>query len=163
MGDKTEYQRAWRAKNREKVAAAKKRYAEKHPEKIKEMNREYRKKNLEVCRARERAYQLSHLETRRVKNQEYRLQNLERIRATNREYMRGYRQGYQDANSEKTEARSKVNVAIRTGKLIRQLCWCGKVGEAHHEDYTKAYQIVWLCRKHHAERHRKHVAECQIP
>lgn len=30
---------------------------------------------------------------------------------------------------------------------------CGDVGERHHPDYRDAERIIWLCRKHHVERH----------
>lgn len=30
-----------------------------------------------------------------------------------------------------------------------------KEAQAHHEDYTKPFDVVWLCTKHHAERHRE--------
>jgi len=32
---------------------------------------------------------------------------------------------------------------------------CKKQGVRHHEDYSKPLEIVWLCIKHHAERHRE--------
>lgn len=43
------------------------------------------------------------------------------------------------------------------GTLKRQPCEvCGRKGEAHHEDYKKPLEIIWLCHKHHGEKHRKH-------
>jgi len=32
---------------------------------------------------------------------------------------------------------------------------CFKLGERHHGDYSKPYDIKWLCRKHHKELHAK--------
>lgn len=43
-----------------------------------------------------------------------------------------------------------VSNAIRDGKLKRGLCEvCGIIGEAHHEDYFKTFDIRWFCREHH--------------
>lgn len=43
--------------------------------------------------------------------------------------------------------------AMRAGKIIRMPCViCGEVkSEAHHEDYSKPLEVIWLCRKHHIE------------
>jgi len=48
-------------------------------------------------------------------------------------------------------AKSKVWYAIETGKLERLVCQeCGKdLGEAHHEDYNKPLEVVFLCRSCH--------------
>ena len=62
----------------------------------------------------------------------------------------------QQHNREHHLARVAVHNAVRRGKLQRQPCEvCGseKV-EAHHEDYSQRLAVSWLCRKHHAERHR---------
>jgi hypothetical protein len=57
---------------------------------------------------------------------------------------------------EKYKASTAVNNAIRDGKLVRQSCeTCGGFGEAHHDDYAKPLEVRWLCRKHHAEQHRR--------
>ncbi len=37
----------------------------------------------------------------------------------------------------------------RKGWLIPEPCYCGRKGEAHHNDYDKPLDIVWLCRAHH--------------
>lgn len=49
----------------------------------------------------------------------------------------------------------RVRYAIKTGRLTRLPCGvCGNPkSEAHHEDYSKPLDVVWLCRKHHIERH----------
>ena len=58
-------------------------------------------------------------------------------------------------NAAKRESGRAVLEAIHEGRLVRQPCSvCGrKKAEAHHEDYGKPFEIVWLCRKHHTHRH----------
>lgn len=58
-------------------------------------------------------------------------------------------------NRHKKHAHSMVGHAIRSGKLIKQPCErCGEKNvQAHHEDYTKPLDVLWLCTKHHGERH----------
>ena len=45
--------------------------------------------------------------------------------------------------------------AIRDGKLTPTPCEvCGKEKtQGHHEDYSKPLDVVWLCTRHHADRH----------
>ena len=56
---------------------------------------------------------------------------------------------------EKIRARKVISEAIRRGKLKRGECViCGtKNAQAHHNDYTKKYDIVWLCLKCHSAYH----------
>lgn len=51
-------------------------------------------------------------------------------------------------------ARKSVGRAIRDGKLVRKPCeFCGSLfSEAHHEDYSKPFQIVWACFQCHREK-----------
>jgi len=54
----------------------------------------------------------------------------------------------------KSIARSYLNVYIKRGKISKGFCFCGKPGEeAHHEDYSKPLEVIWLCREHHIEKH----------
>jgi hypothetical protein len=52
-------------------------------------------------------------------------------------------------------AHQSVREALRKGLLEKSSCEvCGVVDvEAHHEDYAKPLDVIWLCVKHHAERH----------
>ncbi len=60
---------------------------------------------------------------------------------------------------EKAKAHHTINDAIRGGKLERpHLCEsCGGIGkiEAHHPDYSRPLNVIWLCRKCHREVHTK--------
>lgn len=42
---------------------------------------------------------------------------------------------------------------MRSGKLKKEKCFCGKAGQPHHEDYSKPLDVIWLCPKHHTARH----------
>ena len=53
-------------------------------------------------------------------------------------------------------AKQRVIMAVKRGTIIKLPCGiCGnsKV-EGHHEDYNKPLEVVWLCNKHHRERHQ---------
>jgi hypothetical protein len=55
-------------------------------------------------------------------------------------------------------ARSKVEMAIRSGRLVKQPCErCGESEEvhAHHDDYSKPLDVMWLCPLHHRQRHKE--------
>lgn len=54
-------------------------------------------------------------------------------------------------------AKSKVCYAVRSGKLKRKPCEvCGALEvQAHHHDYNKPLDIIWLCDYHHKEEHKK--------
>jgi hypothetical protein len=68
-----------------------------------------------------------------------------------------YQRKTRAANIPAYHAKGKVNNAIRDGKLTRKPCKvCGLPNaQAHHEDYSKPFDVMWLCRKHHLERHGK--------
>lgn len=54
-----------------------------------------------------------------------------------------------------SRVRRLVNEAIHDGVLVRQSCrQCGaSEALAHHEDYGRPLDVIWLCRKCHAQRH----------
>lgn len=57
---------------------------------------------------------------------------------------------------ERTMAHRIVSRAIKAGYLEREACEkCGNGrADAHHEDYAKPLDVVWLCRSCHATLHR---------
>ena len=54
------------------------------------------------------------------------------------------------------KARVAVHNATARGRLKKMPCvLCGDPkSEAHHDDYTKPLDVMWVCRKHHAVIHR---------
>jgi uncharacterized OB-fold protein len=56
----------------------------------------------------------------------------------------------------KASARWAIQNAVARGKVMRQPCeQCGNPRtDAHHPDYTKPLDVVWLCRQHHMDTHR---------
>ena len=95
---------------------------------------------------------LSEAERHRIKQAKYRTEG----RATE---LRGEKKRmtmlrYEAKNPLKFAARYKFHLAILSGLVTPQPCVrCGAKAEGHHEDYTRPLDVVWLCTKHHAERH----------
>lgn len=70
-----------------------------------------------------------------------------------------YSKQYKENNPEKNNAHQKVHIAIKNGTIIKQPCKiCGCINsQAHHNDYSKPLEVVWLCAKHHREVHKSPV------
>lgn len=60
----------------------------------------------------------------------------------------------------KQEARLETWRAIKAGLIAKKACEvCGEQkSQAHHSDYNKPLEIMWLCKKHHSKWHRKNKA-----
>lgn len=58
---------------------------------------------------------------------------------------------------EKQHVRYLVRQAVAKGVLIRLPCAVCKAikVQAHHVDYAKPLEVMWLCQKHHSENHQK--------
>lgn len=79
-----------------------------------------------------------------------------RMRKRN-EYFRIYRK---TRALKKSKARAKLNAAVQRGKIKPLPCesfnnHCKGRIEAHHTDYKKPLEVVWLCAFHHREAHNK--------
>lgn len=57
-------------------------------------------------------------------------------------------------------ARMKVYQAVKKGKLKKLPCLvCGEIkAQAHHNDYNKPLEVIWLCITHHKQLHSKMLA-----
>ena len=65
---------------------------------------------------------------------------------------------WQRANREKRAAHKAVEYAVLRGDLKRQPCVrCGSEDRvvAHHDDYSRPLDVMWLCWPCHVERHRE--------
>lgn len=56
----------------------------------------------------------------------------------------------------KAKVRIFTNLAVELGVLAKTNCIrCGAVAEAHHPDYSKPLDVVWLCQAHHRAAHKE--------
>jgi len=73
-----------------------------------------------------------------------------------REQMRAHRRDWRKRNPEKRRVHVRLARAIKAQKIARQPCVvCGKEDQirAHHPDYNKPLNGLWLCAKHHTRIH----------
>jgi hypothetical protein len=70
-------------------------------------------------------------------------------------HCRSYWRAYRRRHRAKVLARRLINDAIRRGMFTRRACEiCGTPeAQAHHPDYSRPFEIHWLCREHHHEHH----------
>jgi len=78
-----------------------------------------------------------------------------RYYASHRAYYRSKRQAQRRDKKLADAAHDAVYLALRSGRLQKspcQICWDPK-SEAHHEDYSKPLEVIWLCRSDHQRIH----------
>jgi hypothetical protein len=92
-------------------------------------------------------------ERHRIKQQKRREKGMDR-RLT-REEKRQVAIRHREKYPEKHKARTILGNAVRSGRIKRKPCEICQSpdSEAHHDDYSKPLDVMWLCPKHHAERH----------
>ena len=94
----------------------------------------------------------------------YRARNAEKLRAYNREYNKQWRKdnGYhneinsKDRYPEKEHARRMLRYAVKSGDVVKLVCQqCQSVkSQAHHLDYSKPLDVIWLCALCHRKLHK---------
>lgn len=74
-----------------------------------------------------------------------------------------------DRHADRESARKKLGNAVALGKIIPwPVCAihsCEDKPEAHHPDYSRPLDVVWLCPKHHTDAHvlaRKGIAKVSL-
>lgn len=70
-------------------------------------------------------------------------------------YMASYMKKWYAKNKDRMIVKQRVRDAVRSGKMVKQPCHvCGELKvEAHHPDYSRPLDVVWLCKAHHREVH----------
>jgi hypothetical protein len=92
--------------------------------------------------------------------------NIERIRQYDRDRAKNPKrqqaasavsQAWRQADKRRNKCHNAVTRAIKSGDLVRQPCLrCGNVKSlAHHEDYDKPLDVMWLCQPCHKQRHKE--------
>ena len=86
-----------------------------------------------------------------LRDREHRLEIAHLWVVNNPDKVREIRRRSYKKSPEKYKARQLVREEIRKGNIKRGACsMCGKEkAEAHHPDYSKPLDIMWLCRFHH--------------
>ena len=69
-------------------------------------------------------------------------------------------QRWRKRNPKSYIAQLAVGAALRHGVIEQQPCqqYGAAKSEAHHPDYDRPYDVVWLCRKHHKAVHTAEVS-----
>lgn len=98
--------------------------------------------------------------------------DIDRKRDSNREHMRQARRKNPEKFNERErlaqaqrpwtqqrEARYQLNLAVQRGEILKpnhcEHCGGGSKLQAHHTDYSKALEVLWLCPECHSKEHRK--------
>ena len=127
--------------------------ADKHLNKCKDCTRkdtrENRSKNIVYYKQYDRKRDIK--PERKKEREEYK--KSERGREATKECNKTYYYKYPD----RVRAKYLVRKALRNGDIKKQcceICGCEDV-QAHHSDYTKPLDVIWLCQKHHAWIHNR--------
>jgi hypothetical protein len=87
------------------------------------------------------------------------VQEYDRMRAKTpgrREHVQVVAADWRKQHPDAYRAQTAVSNAIRDGKLIKlpcEICGTTKNVHAHHKDYSRPFEVAWLCALHH---HRLH-------
>jgi len=119
---------------------------------------EWQKRNREMLNERCKEYYVNNLEHRREYLREYMKDwhKTSKGRVSQKKHSKEFRL----SNPEKASAHKKIYRAIKNGKLERpdKCSICEKVCkvQAHHVDYSKPFDIKWLCQACHLYLHQGH-------
>lgn len=98
-----------------------------------------------------------------IKDDEYKRKNKDKINEV-RKFYPSYINHIKRRDPFKTKVRDQLTYAVKIGKIKRLPCEiCGEVkSQSHHPDYSKPFEVVWLCAKHHAEAHKDALKTKQV-
>ena len=93
------------------------------------------------------------LQNQRNRDKEYQRQKRAKLKGYKAEESRIYREKY----PEKVKAQQSLNRAVKNGKIKKSPCVdCDTTYrvQAHHPNYKKVLEIIWLCAIHHKNYHK---------
>ena len=130
-----DYMRQWSRNNREQLLDRLRRDRKTNPEKYRDWDRKRYERDKEKRNARSIRWAES---------------NPQKVRA--------HKTKWRASNAEKTVAQKKLGNALRDKRIQRQPClMCRSLKvHGHHPDYSKPFDVVWLCSHHHGFVHRMH-------
>lgn len=139
-----ETHRKWYAKNNKKVIESVCKYAKENREKVNERHRKWWAEN---------GYRYTEIRKERFEKR------TEEQKERKIQYDIQYRKIYCSNNPEKEKARRMLSYYIKHGYMERPTI-CSKCGEnkfieAHHEDYSKPLDVIWLCKGCHVKLHKE--------
>jgi hypothetical protein len=131
-----------------------KKYRLEHPDLYKEQQERAEKKHFFKAKK----YRLKHREDTNERCRIWRKNNPERANEFSNRWKRN--------NVKKRKAQAIAYAAVRNGTrkpLTCEVCFCiygiSSKAEAHHCNYKKPMELLWLCPKHHRAWHRVFIAE----
>ena len=143
--------KTYQLKNRERLRLKQRERYYLHREELAAANRKFRMENRERLTDRRRALYR--------KNREKKLAENKRYFESKPEARRSILKRYYERHPERFKARRAVMIAVRSGKLVRPVecsrCDSEKSIQAHHEDYSKPLDVIWVCQKCHTDIHEQ--------
>lgn len=156
--DKKEYMKLWREKNKDRLREYNREYAKTHHDEI--IARVRSRRDPQKVHEYNLRYNSEHKDELREKRKIYKVKNRERILEYRKQYYRKNRERYK----EYYEIMQAVRDAKLHGILEEKPCeWCGceKV-EAHHKDYSKPLEVMWLCNRCHRKWHEQNIPKGEV-
>lgn len=107
--------------------------------------------NIEKVKKYQKAYQQTHPQLYSKYYKKWRIKNKKRVNEWHREYYSII------SNKIKRNCRNTLNNALRYNKIKKGICvfYGNEKVEAHHNDYLKPLEVVWLCKKCHLKLHKE--------
>lgn len=80
-----------------------------------------------------------------------------------RKYISKTSQNWRKNNPEKYYANTKLNNAVRDGRINKskecEECGSDSNIHAHHDDYSKPLDVIWLCAKCHGKKNPNYIGD----